>query len=147
MNDELFMNIALGEARLALTEDEIPVGACLVREGAVIVQDHNRTRQLNSPLGHAEKLILDTAQSMGLKYLQDCALYVTLEPCLMCSGMIILSRVGRVIYGCSDPKAGASGSIYHTLLDKSFNHHPEVKRGVLSAQCALILTDFFRNKR
>jgi len=147
MNDELFMNIALDEARLALTEDEIPVGACLVRDGVVVIQNHNRTRQLNSPLGHAEKLILDSAQSMGLKYLQDCTLYVTLEPCLMCSGMIILSRVGRVVYGCSDPKAGASGSIYQTLLDKSFNHHPEIKRGVPGAQCALILTDFFRNKR
>lgn len=147
MNDELFMNIALDEARLALTEDEIPVGACLVRDGVVVIQNHNRTRQLNNPLGHAEKLILDSAQSMGLKYLQDCTLYVTLEPCLMCSGMIILSRVGRVVYGCSDPKAGASGSIYQTLLDKSFNHHPEIKRGVLGAQCALILTDFFRNKR
>ena len=147
MTDEYFMRIALAEAEQAARENEIPVGACLVRDGELILGNHNRTRQLNNPLAHAEKLILDEAQSMGLKYLQDYTLYITLEPCLMCSGSIILSRVGTVVYGAKDPKAGAAGSIYNALWDKSFNHHPLLRRGVLAADCALILTDFFRNKR
>lgn len=147
MNDEYFMSIAIEEAHQAAAEDEIPVGACLVRAGKVILQEHNRTRQMQNPLAHCEKLILDQAQEMGLKYLQDCTLYVTLEPCLMCSGMIVLSRLGRLVYGASDPKSGACGSVYQTLKDKHFNHHPELRRGVLAADCALVLTDFFRNKR
>ncbi len=147
MTDVSFMKIALAEAQKAAAEDEIPVGACLVKDGELILKDHNRTRQLQNPLAHAEKLILDQAQSLGLKHMQECTLYITLEPCLMCSGMIILSRVGRVVYGCADPKAGAAGSIYHSLKDKRFNHRPEIKRGVLAEECSLILTDFFRNKR
>ena len=147
MNDEYYMNIALKEAHKAAAEDEIPVGACLVRDGEVILKEHNRTRLQQNPLAHCEKLILDEAQKLGLKYLQDCTLYVTLEPCLMCSGMIIHSRLGRVVYGASDPKTGTCGSVYQTLKDKHFNHRPELKRGVLAADCALVLTDFFQNKR
>jgi tRNA(adenine34) deaminase len=147
MNDLDFMQIALEEAYMAEAEDEIPVGACLVRDNAVILRDHNRTRQLQNPLAHAEKLILDQAQNQGLKFLQDYTLYITLEPCLMCCGSIILSRVGRVVYASSDPKAGAAGSVYQTLLDKSFNHHPVLKRGILADKCALVLTDFFKKKR
>jgi tRNA(adenine34) deaminase len=147
MTDLHFMTEALGEAMRAAAEDEVPVGACLVRDGEIVLRNHNRTKQLNNPLAHAEKLILDEAEAMGIKYLQDYTLYVSLEPCLMCSGAIILARVGRVVYGCADPKAGAAGSIYQTFLDKSFNHHPALKTGVLSDQCALVLTDFFKNKR
>ncbi len=147
MNDEYYMNIALKEAHKAAAEDEIPVGACLVRDGEIILKEHNRTRLQQNPLAHCEKLILDEAQKMGLKYLQDCTLYVTLEPCLMCSGMIIHSRLGRVVYGASDPKTGTCGSVYQTLKDKHFNHRPELKRGVMAADCALVLTDFFQNKR
>jgi len=113
----------------------------------VILKNHNRTRQQNNPLAHAEKLILDQAQNLGLKFLQEYTLYISLEPCLMCSGAIILARVGRVVYGCADPKAGAAGSIYQSFLDKSFNYHPVVKRGVLADDCALVLTDFFKKKR
>jgi tRNA(adenine34) deaminase len=147
MTDEYFMQIALDEAKLAAAEDEVPVGACLVKAGEIICRDHNRTRQLQNPLAHAEKLILDQAQAMGLKYLFDYCLYVTLEPCLMCSGMVILSRLGRLVYASSDPKAGAAGSVYHTLKDKSFNHSPKLSRGILAEDCSLLLTDFFRNKR
>jgi len=147
MSDEYFMRIALEEAQAAAAEDEIPVGACLVLHDQVILREHNRTRQLNNPLAHAEKLILDQAQQLGLKFLGDYTLYVSLEPCLMCSGSIILSRLGRLVYGASDPKAGAAGSIYNVLWDKSFNHHPKITRCVLGSECALILTDFFRNKR
>jgi len=147
MNDEYYMQIALAEARAAANEDEIPIGACLVMENEVIEREHNRTRQLHNPLAHCEKLSLDTAPKKGIKYLHNCTLYVTLEPCLMCSGMIILSRLYRLVYGASDPKAGACGSIYQALLDKSFNHHPLLKRGVLADECAFVLTDFFQNKR
>lgn len=147
MNDIYFMSQALEEAKLAASEDEIPVGACLVKDSEIVLRDHNRTKQLNNPLAHAEKLILDQAQLQGIKYMQDYTLYVSLEPCLMCSGAIILARVGRVVYGCADPKAGAAGSVYQTLLDKSFNHHPALKTGVLSDKCALVLTDFFKQKR
>lgn len=147
MNDAYFMRIALAEAELAVLENEIPVGACLVKDMQIIAQNHNRTRQLQNPLAHAEKLILDEMQLLGLKYLQDCTLYVSLEPCLMCSGMIILSRLGCLVYGASDPKTGAAGSVYNVLWDKSFNHHPQIRRGVLASECALVLTNFFRNKR
>ncbi|MCK9558142.1 MAG: nucleoside deaminase [Candidatus Cloacimonetes bacterium] len=141
------MKIALEEAEIAAGEDEIPVGACLVKDQHVILRDHNRTRQNNNPMAHAEKMILDQAQNMDYKYLQDCTLYITLEPCLMCSGMIILSRIGKVVFGCYDPKSGAAGSIYNTLWDNSFNHRPEMIRGVLAPECALVLTDFFKKKR
>nr|MDK2851668.1 tRNA(adenine34) deaminase [Candidatus Cloacimonadota bacterium] len=147
MTDEYYMNIALEEAKKAASEDEIPVGACLVKDGKIIYRDHNRTRQLQSPFAHAEKLILDQAIANGIKYLTDYSLYITLEPCLMCSGMIILSRIGRVVYASADPKAGAAGSIYHSLKDKSFNHSPELSRGILADDCSLLLTDFFRKKR
>ncbi len=147
MIDQDFMKIALEEAKQAMQEDEIPVGACLVHDGKVILRDHNRTKQQRNPLAHAEKLILDKAHEMGLKYLQDYILYVTLEPCSMCAGSIILSRVGRVVFGCSDPKSGAAGGVFNLLQDANLNHNPQVKRGVLEDSCALLLTDFFRNKR
>jgi len=147
MIDEYYMRIALEEAEQAAQEDEVPVGACLVKDDKVILREHNRTRQRQNPLAHAEKLILDQAQEKGLKHLHDYTLYISLEPCLMCSGMIILSRVGRVVFGSMDPKAGAAGSVYHSLKDKSFNHRPELSRGVLATECSLLLTDFFRRKR
>ncbi len=147
MMDKDFMAIALEEAKQAFQENEIPVGACLVRDGEVVIRDHNRTKELQNPLAHAEKLILDKAQEMGLKYLQDYTLYVSLEPCAMCAGSIILSRVGRVVFGCGDPKSGAAGGVFNLLQDANLNHNPQLKRGVLEEDCALLLTEFFRNKR
>lgn len=141
------MSIALEEARLAALEDEIPVGAVLVREGELVLRDHNRTRQLANPLAHAEKLLVDKILLSKIKYLQDYSLYVTLEPCLMCAGALIWSRIGRLVIGARDPKAGAVGSIYNVLTDKSFNHHPEIVRGVLEADSSAILKGFFARKR
>ncbi len=141
------MSIALEEARLAALEDEIPVGAVLVREGELVLRDHNRTRQLANPLAHAEKLLVDKILLSKIKYLQDYSLYVTLEPCLMCAGALIWSRIGRLVIGARDPKAGAVGSIYNVLTDKSFNHHPEIVRGVLEAESSAILKGFFARKR
>jgi tRNA(adenine34) deaminase len=142
-----WMRLALREARQALEENEIPVGAILVRDGELVAADHNRTRQCANSLAHAEKLVIDKILGSKIKYLQDYTLYVTLEPCLMCSGMLIWSRLGTLVYGASDPKAGTVGSIYHTLADKSFNHHPKVVRGILEAECSSLLKEFFQSRR
>lgn len=144
---EYWMSQALQQARLAQEENEVPVGAVLVKDNALIGAEHNRTRQLANPLAHAEKMIIDKILSSKIKYLQDYSLYVTLEPCLMCAGMLIWSRLGALVIGAADPKAGAVGSIYNVLADKSFNHHPTVVRGILEPECSALLRDFFSAKR
>ncbi|MGC9362582.1 MAG: nucleoside deaminase [Candidatus Syntrophosphaera sp.] len=146
-NHEFWMKLALEEAAKALAEDEIPVGAVLVKEGELVLSDHNRTRRLSDPLAHAEKLIIDKILSSKIKYLQDYCLYVSLEPCLMCAGMMIWSRLGTLVYGAADPKAGVVGSIYNVLADKSFNHHPKVVRGIMQEDCSKLLKSFFAQKR
>ncbi|MDD3143430.1 MAG: tRNA adenosine(34) deaminase TadA [Candidatus Cloacimonetes bacterium] len=142
-----WMRLALDEARRAASEDEIPVGAVLVKDGELVAAQHNRTRQFADPLAHAEKLLIDKILASKIKYLQDYTLYVTLEPCLMCAGMMIWSRLGTLVFGASDPKAGAVGSIYNVLADKSFNHHPRIVRGLLEEDCAALLKDFFQSRR
>jgi tRNA(adenine34) deaminase len=142
-----WMEVALDEARQALKEDEIPVGAVLVKDNKLILREHNRTRQYANPLAHTEKIIIDRILSSEIKYLYDYTLYVVLEPCIMCAGMMILSRLGTLVYGASDPKAGAVGSVYNVLADKSFNHHPKVIRGILEEDCSALLKVFFQNKR
>ena len=144
---DCFMGIALQEAALAAAENEVPVGAVLVKDGEVILRDHNRTKQYANPLAHAEKLIIDKILSSGTVFLYDYSLYVTLEPCLMCAGMLIWSRLGTLVYGATDPKGGAVGSVYNVLKDKSFNHHPQVIRKVREAECSLLLSSFFKDKR
>jgi len=145
-NDFYWMELALAQAQIAFDADEVPVGAVLVRDDVLVLAEHNRTNELNNPLAHAEMLILQQMQQTE-KYLGDYTLYVTLEPCLMCSGAIILSRLGRLVYGCSDPKTGVVGSVYNVLADKHFNHHPEVVSGVLADKCGGLLKEFFANKR
>lgn len=144
---EYWMRKALEEARLSAAEDEIPVGAVLVCNDRLILADHNRTRQLSDPLAHAEKLIIDKIMLSGIKYLYDYSLYVSLEPCLMCAGMMIWSRIGTVVFGAYDPKAGACGSVYNVLKDKSFNHQPELLGGILQDEASALLKDFFQSKR
>jgi len=146
-DDYRFMELALSEAKLALAEDEIPVGAVLVRDNQVVASNHNRTRQLFNPLAHAEKLIIDKVLAEGEKFLQDYTLYVTLEPCLMCSGILIWSRLGRLVYAAADSKAGCVGSVYNALCDASFNHHPVVTSGILAEESSQLLKDFFKSKR
>ena len=141
------MRVALKEAEAAAAQDEIPIGACVVHKDQIVAQNHNRTQELNDPLAHAELLVINELMTKGSKYLYDCTLYVTLEPCLMCAGAIILAKVGRVVYGAKDPKSGVAGSLLNVFQDKSYNHHPELKSGVLAAECALLLTDFFHKKR
>ena len=144
---ESFMQIALAEADLAASEGEIPVGAVLVRSGEIIMREHNRTKQLANPLAHAEKMIIDKICVSGAVYLYDYTMYVSLEPCLMCAGMMIWSRLGSLVFAAYDPKAGAVGSVYNVLKDKSFNHHPEVIGGVLQEQASALITGFFKAKR
>jgi len=144
---DYWMQLALEEARQAALEDEIPVGAVLVKNGSLILREHNRTRSFDNPLAHAEKLIIDKILATKIKYLYDYTLYVTLEPCLMCAGSIMLSRVGHLVLGARDPKTGVVGSIYNVLRDKSFNHHPQITRGVLEEECSSLLKEFFAQKR
>jgi len=146
MSDKYWMQIALDEARLAFRENEVPIGAVLVKNDQIIALSHNRTRQMENNLAHAEKLVIEKALQQD-KFLYDYTLYVTVEPCLMCSGIIIWSRVGRVVFGCFDVKAGAAGSVYNSLRNKSFNHHPEVKFGILETECQKLIQDFFSYKR
>lgn len=146
-NDEYWMDIALSEAKKAFDKDEIPIGAVLVKNDELIAKDHNRTNQLNNALAHAEKLAIEKTISSQEKFLYEYTLYVTVEPCLMCTGMIIWARLGKVVFGCYDPKAGAVGSVYNALLDKNFNHHPEVISGIREKECSELLTIFFKNKR
>jgi tRNA(adenine34) deaminase len=147
LSDADWMKIALEEARSAFLEDEVPVGALLIKDSKLLFRDHNRSRQTNNPLAHAESLVINKAIRNGFKYLNDFTLYVTLEPCIMCAGIIIWSRIGRVVYGCRDSKAGAAGSIYNALWDKSFNHNPDLTTGILEKDAQLLLTEFFQAKR
>lgn len=146
-NDFYFMSLAIEEAKIALLEDEIPVGAVLVRTEEVIESEHNRTIQTSNPLAHAEKLIIERFISSGNKFLLDCTLYVTLEPCLMCAGLIILSRLKRIVFATSDTKAGCVGSIYNVLKDNHFNHQPQVLSGVMAVEASALLKTFFKAKR
>ncbi len=145
--DEYWMHIALKEARSAFHEDEVPIGAILVKDQQLIFADHNRTNQTGDPRAHAEKMVIDRIIAQGEKFLHEYTLFVTVEPCVMCAGMLIWSRIGRVVFGAYDPKAGAVGSIYNVLQEKSFNHRPEIKGGVLLKECSSLVRDFFKSKR
>jgi tRNA(adenine34) deaminase len=146
MKDEYWMEIAISEAKLAFERDEVPVGAVLVKQDELVIKNHNRTNQMQTPLAHAEMLILKEIQKHE-KYLQGYTLYVTLEPCLMCSGAIILSRLSTLVFGTFDPKAGVVGSVYNVMTDKHFNHHPVVISGIRQSECSRLLKEFFKAKR
>ncbi len=144
-SDEYWMQFALAEAQTAFFKGEVPIGAVLVKDNEAIASAHNLTK--NNSLNHAEKLVIEKVISRGEKYLNDYVLYVTVEPCLMCAGVIIWSRVGKVVFGCYDEKAGAVGSVYNALLDKNFNHQPQVVSGILETESSELITKFFKNKR
>ncbi|MCZ7585429.1 MAG: tRNA adenosine(34) deaminase TadA [Deltaproteobacteria bacterium] len=146
--DERLMEGALREAEMARDAGEAPIG-CLVAHGdEVIASAHNVRETARDPLGHAEIIALRAAaERLGRWRLTGCTLYVTLEPCVMCAGAIVLSRVDRVVYGAADPKAGAVTSLYRVLSDERLNHRPEVTAGVLAERCSAILSDFFRERR
>jgi len=146
--DYEFMRIALEEAKAAFLKDEVPVGAVLVRDGRILAKAHNSPISLNDPSAHAEMLALrQAAEIIGNYRLVGAELYVTLEPCVMCAGAIILARIKRVIFGARDPKCGAVTSLYNILTDQRLNHQVEVTEGILQKECGQIMSRFFREKR
>ncbi|WP_073257624.1 tRNA adenosine(34) deaminase TadA [Caldanaerovirga acetigignens] len=148
LTHEHFMGEALKEARKAFDIDEVPVGAVIVKDGSIIARAYNTREMSQDATAHAEILAIKKAcEAMGSWRLIGCTLYVTLEPCPMCAGAIILARLDRVVFGAWDPKAGAAGSVVNLFEVERFNHHPEVISGVLAEECGALLKEFFRQKR
>jgi tRNA(adenine34) deaminase len=146
--DEVFMREALDEAVKASDIGEVPVGAVIVRQGEIIARAHNMVEAYKSSGAHAEMLAIDAAEAkLGAKWLTGCTLYVTLEPCSMCAGAMVLARIDRLVIGAMDPKNGASGSVFDITRSDSLNHRIDVTSGVLEADCAAALRDFFRELR
>jgi tRNA(adenine34) deaminase len=146
--DEWFMNLALREAERALAHDDVPIGAVVVHGGEVIGAGHNERELRSDPTAHAEILALrEAAAKLGSWRVLDSVLYVTLEPCAMCAGAIVLARVPRVVYAATDPKAGAAGSIMDLLDHPRLNHRPEVAGGLLAEESSQLIVDFFRSRR
>ena len=144
-----WMRLALEEARLALGSADVPVGAVVVGpDGAVLGRGHNVREAEGDPTGHAEvRALRAAADALGQWRLAGCTLVVTLEPCTMCAGALVLARVDRLVYGADDPKAGAVGSLWDVVRDRRLNHRPEVVAGVLAEESAEVLTEFFRQQR
>lgn len=146
--DQDWMEISLQEAAAAAALGEVPVGALVVHDGVIIGRGHNLRESSNDPTSHAEMIaIRQAAATLGSWRLLDCTLYVTLEPCVMCMGAIILARIPRLVFGCRDPRVGAVGSIYDFSQDERFNHRVAVTEGVLGETCSEMLSDFFRQLR
>jgi tRNA(adenine34) deaminase len=146
--DEYFMREALRLANKAVAADEVPVGAVIVRAGKIIARAHNQVELLKDATAHAEMLALTQAEeAVGDWRLTDCDLYVTKEPCAMCAGALVHTRIRRVIFGCADPAAGAAGSVLNLLQMPALNHQCDIAAGVLRNECAAILRGFFREKR
>jgi tRNA(adenine34) deaminase len=146
--DELFMRLAIREAERALEHDDVPVGAVIVAGGEVIGAGRNERELREDPTAHAELLaIREGARTLGSWRLLDTVLYVTLEPCAMCAGAVVLGRIPRLVYGAADPKAGAAGSVLDVLAEPQLNHRPDVAGGLLADECAELLRDFFRSRR
>ena len=146
--DEYFMREALRLANKAAVAGEVPIGAVVVREGKIIARAHNQVELLKDATAHAEMLVLTQAEAaVGDWRLTDCDLYVTKEPCAMCAGALVHTRVRRVIFGCADPVAGAAGSVINLLQMSTLNHQCDIASAVLQNECAAILRDFFRKRR
>jgi tRNA(adenine34) deaminase len=146
--DERFLEAALAEARAAEDEGEVPIGAVVVHRGRVIGRGRNRVEATQDPTAHAEIIAIGAAsQSLKSWRLDEATLYVTLEPCHMCAGAIVLARISRLVYGARDPKAGACGSLAMVPQDLRLNHRVEVVPGVLADECGALLTEFFRKRR
>lgn len=147
-DDERFMRLALEQARAAAEHDDVPIGAVIVHDGEVIAAAHNERELRADPTAHAEVLVLQrAAEHLGSWRVLESTLYVTLEPCSMCAGAIVLARVPRVVFGADDPKAGACGSVLDVTGEPRFNHRPEVVGGVLGQECGDLLRGFFAARR
>jgi tRNA(adenine34) deaminase len=146
--DERFMRVALQEAAMAAEEGDVPVGAVIIWQGQIIARGRNQRELLNDPTAHAEILAITAAAEFRESWrLTDCTLYVTLEPCLMCTGAMVNGRIRRVVYGADDPKAGACKSLYQVLSDQRLNHQAECVGGVLADEAADLLQQFFKAQR
>ena len=145
---EKYMTYAYELAQKAYKKDEVPVGAVIVYNNKIIATGYNKRQKTQDATNHAEVIAIKKAcKKLKTFRLNDCTLYVTLEPCVMCAGAIINARIGKVVFGAYDKKFGCCGSLYNLLGDKKFNHHPEVVGGVMEQECSKILTDFFESKR
>jgi tRNA(adenine34) deaminase len=146
--DAFFMSEALKEAAVAFDKDEVPVGCVIVHKGRIIGRGHNQVEMLKDPTAHAEMLALTSAaSSLGSKWLNEASVYVTIEPCSMCAGAMVLARVKNLFYGADDPKTGACGSIFGIANNKKLNHQIKVTKGILKEECGGLLKEFFKYKR
>jgi len=146
--DEQFMKAAIEQAKIAEENGDVPIGAVIVYKNQIIAKAYNQRQQLNDPTAHAEIIALTQAAAFVQNWrLNDCAMYVTLEPCPMCAGALVLARLDRLVYGCDDPKSGACGSIYNIVADERLNHRLQVTAGVLAEECGAQLQSFFQKRR
>jgi len=146
--NELYMQEALKEAQKAFQEEEVPVGSVIVHQGKIIARGHNQVERLKDPTAHAEIIAITSAANyLGTKWLNEASLYVTIEPCSMCAGALVLARIKKLYFGASDPKTGACGSIINIVNHKKLNHRIKVAGGILQEECSSILKDFFKKKR
>jgi tRNA(adenine34) deaminase len=146
--EKRWMQIALREAERAFENGEVPIGAVVVRENEVIGRGRNMVEQLQDPTAHAEMIAITAAcETLGTKFLEDCTLYVTLEPCPMCAGAIVWSRIRKLVYGAFDEKAGSASTLYNIPQDRRLNHFVEIVSGIEEERSAALLRDFFRQRR
>ena len=146
--DEKFMAQALKQAEISANFDEVPVGAVIVKDGKIIARGHNLRESKNDPTAHAEIVAIRKAcKKLSSWRLEGCTIYVTIEPCSMCAGTLLWTRIERIVYGANDPKGGALGSSYNLFEVKNINHHPEITGGVLEKKCSTLMSTFFRSKR
>ena len=146
--DERYMRQAITQAKKALKNDDVPIGCVIVRDGKVIARGYNRRNKDRQSLAHAELMAIKRASKIvGDWRLEDCKMYVTLEPCQMCSGAIVQSRIPEVVIGCMNPKAGCAGSVINLLDMAGFNHRVKITKGILENECSKMLTDFFKKMR
>ncbi len=147
-NDEYYMRMAIEAAKIAEENGDVPIGAVIVKDGKIIGRAYNQREQLQDPTAHAEIIALTQAASAVENWhLDGCTIYVTLEPCPMCAGALVLARLDRLVYGCDDPKTGAVKSLYNIVTDDRLNHRLEVTSGVLADECTKLLQDFFKSRR
>ncbi len=145
---EIFMMEALKQAEIAFRRDEVPIGAVIVFENKIVARAYNQVEMLKDPTAHAEMLAITQATNyLGSKWLNDCEMFVTIEPCSMCAGALVLSRIKKVVFGAKDSKTGACGSVLNILQHHQLNHTVDIENGVLTENCSGLISEFFRNKR
>ncbi len=146
--DEMFMREALRQAQKAYDSGEVPIGAVIVHHNKIIARAHNQVEALKDPTAHAEMIAITQATSaLSAKWLRECGLYVTIEPCSMCAGALVLARLGRLCFGAEDPKTGACGSVMNIVRHQRLNHRVETSGGVLAGECGALVSEFFEKKR